>query len=138
MTRCGAEADKFLVVGRGHGDLSSGNILITEDEGVCLVDWARSREQVLIQDLQKVFQAYPGSWELALERMESWRPREIARDRVMPWAQQAFLGNPMHIQFFGGLRRRRAVWGAEWVEQFDRIFTKEFVVATRLIADGRL
>jgi hypothetical protein len=138
VTGCCAEADKFLLVGTGHGDLSSGNILITEDEGVCLVDWARSREQILIQDLQKVFQEYPGSWALALERMESWRPRGIAPDRVMPWAQQAFLGNLVHIQVFSELHRRRAARGPEWVDKFDRIFAKEFVAATRLISEGRL
>ena len=136
VTGCGAEADKFLLVGLGHGDLASGNILITEDDRVCLVDWARSREQILIQDLQKIFQEYPGSWELALPRMESWRPREIAPDRVLPWEQQAFLGSLLHIQYFSELRRRRGERGSQWAEQFERIFAKEFVAATRLIAEG--
>jgi hypothetical protein len=135
---CGEEADKFLIVGTGHGDLASGNILITEDEDVCLVDWARSREQILIQDLQKLFQEYPGSWTPAVERMESWRPPGVAPDRVVPWAQQAFLGSLMHIQFFSGLRRRSARRGPVWIGKFDRILAKEFAAAMRLIADGRL
>jgi len=70
--------------------------------------------------------------------MESWRPREIAPDRVMPWAQQAFLGNLLHIQYFSGIRRKSASKGGGWIEQCDRILTKEFVAATRLIGEGRL
>lgn len=135
---CGAGADKLLLAGTGHGDLSSGNILITGDDRVCLVDWARSREQILIQDLEKIFQEYPGSWALALARMEGWRPREIAPDRFMPWAQQAFLGNLLQIQYFGAARRPNTPWGRKWIAQCDRILAKEFVAATRLIGDGRL
>jgi len=135
---CSAEADKLLLVGTGHGDLASGNILITDDDRVCLVDWARSREQILIQDLEKIFQEYPGSWALALDRMESWRPREMASERVMPWARQAFLGNLLQIQYFGGARRRDPPWGRKWIAQCDRILAKEFVAATRLIGEGRL
>jgi hypothetical protein len=135
---CGAEADTLLLVGTGHGDLASGNILIAEDERVCLVDWARSREQILIQDLEKISQEYPGSWTQALCRMESWRPPEIAPERVMPWAQQAFLGTLMQIQYFGGGRWGDRRWGRKWVEQCDRILAKEFVAATRLIREGQL
>jgi hypothetical protein len=135
---CCADSDELVVVGRGHGDLSSGNILITADDGVCLVDWARSREQILIQDLQKLCQEYPGCWEGALARMESWRPPAIAPDRVMPWEQQALLGNLLHIQFFSRLRRRNADLGRKWVDQLERILAKEFAAATRLIGEGRL
>jgi hypothetical protein len=137
VASCGTAADRFLLVGTGHGDLASGNILITEEESVCLVDWEHSREQILMQDLEKLFQEYPGSWALAVDRMESWRPEGIAPDRVMPWVQQALLGNLLRIQFFDELGRRMAALGADRGGQFDRILAKEFLAATRLIGEGR-
>jgi hypothetical protein len=138
VATCGEEADKYLLVGTGHGDLSSGNILITEEGRVCLVDWERSREQILMQDLEKLFQEYPGSWDAAVDRMESWRPEGIDPDRVMPCEQQAMLGILQQVQVFSAPRRENAAMGVKWRRQCDRIVAKEFAAATRLMKQGQL
>jgi hypothetical protein len=138
VAACGEEADKYLLVGTGHGDLSSGNILIAEEGRVCLVDWERSREQILMQDLEKLFQEYPGSWDAAVDRMESWRPEGIDPDRVMSCEYQAMLGVLQQIQAFSAARRERAALPAAWDRQCERVLAKEFAAATRLMKKGRL
>lgn len=138
VASCAEAAGEYLLVGTGHGDLSSGNILITADERVCLVDWARSREQILVQDLEKLFQEYPGSWGVAVDRMESWRLEGIDLDRVMSFEQQALLGCLQHIQFFDRQRRWNAARAGDWLWLYDRILAREFVAATRLMEEGRL
>jgi thiamine kinase-like enzyme len=142
VANCGEESDKHLLVGTGHGDLSCGNILITEDKRVCLLDWSRSREQILMQDLEKLFQQFPGSWTLAVDRMGSWRPEEIDPDRIMSCSHQAMLGNLQQIQSFSEIRQKIAAldtaWMRQMVQQCDRSLIKEFAAATRLMSDGRL
>jgi len=142
VASCSKEADKYLLVGRGHGDLSCGNILITEDRRACLLDWTRSREQILMQDLEKLFQRYPGSWELAVDRLGSWRPDGIDPDRIMSCSRQAMLGSLQMIQYFSKIRQEHAAPDTEWNRQLarkcDRVLVKQFTAATRLTAQGRL
>ena len=138
----GEAANRYLLVGMGHGDLSNGNILITEDDRVCLVDWSRSRELILMQDLEKLFQEYPGSWAATVDRLEALRPREVDSQRLVSWSDQALLGTLQLIQFFGAirerLRSRRDDLGERYVLQCDRNLAKEFATATRLIETGQL
>jgi len=125
-------------VGTGHGDLSSGNILLTEDDTVYLVDWESSREQIVIMDLEKLFVEYAGSWAPAVERLESWRPEGSDPDRNMSSERQAMLGNLERIQFFDGIRQQYPERAGGWREQITRILAKEFAAASGLIRDGRL
>jgi len=139
--RCRELANRSLLIANGHGDLSNGNILITEDQRVCLVDWGRSRELIVMQDLLKLFREYPGSWSIAVEGLESLCPADGDPQRL-PWSDQALLGTLQLIQYFGAMyervARRRDELGARYVRQCQRVLAKEFAAASRLIESGRL
>jgi hypothetical protein len=142
VMRCSKMASRSVLVGAGHGDLSNGNILITPDDRVCLIDWSRSREVILMQDLEKLFQEYPGSWGAAVDRLESLRPAAADPGGLLPWSEQALLGNLQLIQFFGASRerlaKRRDALAKRYVRQFDRILAKEFATAAQLMQSGEL
>jgi hypothetical protein len=63
--------DGFLQYSLGHGDLSLGNIIITDDKKIYLVDWEQAKERPVVFDLYRIITSFPQSKRYIKTQIES-------------------------------------------------------------------
>ena len=63
MSSMAHHQDEALVCGFGHGDLSVGNLIVTPDAKLCVVDWELSRRQPIAWDFRKLLLHVPEVWD---------------------------------------------------------------------------
>lgn len=98
------EEDACMPVSTGHGDLTPGNMITTEDGEIFLVDWELSRKMPIVLDLINLLRIVPGAGDYFASKMGQL----IAMNRdcsVFPFRDQCFLAAVMPVLEWKAHRR---------------------------------
>ena len=87
----------YLQYSLGHGDLTLGNIIISTEGSVYLVDWERARERAIVFDSYEIITEIPGSREFFERKLLNYEENN-KNFKFIPFKDQLKLGALIKIK----------------------------------------